>query len=151
NAGAASTDYMHLFGLVSLGYMWGRMVKVAGEGLASGANGQSSFYESKIVTGRYFMERVMPETAAHLARISTGADTMMALPAEAVCSSWAGTFTRPSGLLRSCRWPAGRRGVFRHDRPRRHSRPPETRMGHRRCRHALRHGASLPRRGDRAA
>ncbi len=32
---------------------------------------------------RYFMERVMPETAAHLARLSTGADTMMALPAEA--------------------------------------------------------------------
>jgi acyl-CoA dehydrogenase len=42
-----------------------------------------SFYENKLVTGRYFMERVMPETAAHLARISTGADTMMALPAEA--------------------------------------------------------------------
>jgi hypothetical protein len=29
------------------------------------------------------MERIMPETAAHLARISAGADTMMALPADA--------------------------------------------------------------------
>jgi len=29
------------------------------------------------------MERIMPETALRLARISTGADTMMALPAEA--------------------------------------------------------------------
>ena len=38
---------------------------------------------NKLVTGRFFMERVMPETAAHLARISSGADTMMALPAEA--------------------------------------------------------------------
>jgi len=83
NAGAASTDFMHLFGLVSLGYMWARMVKVAQEKLASGANGSAQFYENKLVTGRYFMERVMPETAAHLARISTGADTMMALPAEA--------------------------------------------------------------------
>jgi hypothetical protein len=83
NAGAASTDYMHLFGLVALGYMWAQMVKSAQDRLAGGADGSSGFYENKLVTGRYFMERVMPETSAHLARISTGADTMMALPAEA--------------------------------------------------------------------
>ncbi|WP_048648282.1 acyl-CoA dehydrogenase C-terminal domain-containing protein [Nitratireductor soli] len=83
NAGAASHDYMHLMGLVALGLMWARMIKVAQDKLAEGADGNASFLEAKIVTGRYFMERVMPETAAHLARISTGADTMMALPAEA--------------------------------------------------------------------
>ena len=83
NAGAASTDYMHLFGLVSLGYMWGQMAKAAQNKLANGAGDATSFYENKLVTGRYFMERVMPETAAHFARISSGADTMMALPAEA--------------------------------------------------------------------
>ncbi|MGI6850889.1 acyl-CoA dehydrogenase [Mesorhizobium sp. 1B3] len=83
NAGAASTDYMHLFGLVALGYMWAQMAKAAQAKLADGADGKSSFYENKLVTARFFMERVMPETAAHLARISSGADTMMALPAEA--------------------------------------------------------------------
>ncbi|WP_025029968.1 acyl-CoA dehydrogenase C-terminal domain-containing protein [Nitratireductor aquibiodomus] len=83
NAGAASYDYMHLMGLMALGYMWGRMVKQAQEQIAAGANGDASFLEAKIATGRYFMERVMPETAAHLARISTGADAMMALPEEA--------------------------------------------------------------------
>ena len=83
NAGAASTDYMHLFGLVALGYMWGRMVKAARQKLGEGANGSAAFHENKLVTARFFMERVMPETAAHLARISSGADTMMALPAEA--------------------------------------------------------------------
>lgn len=83
NAGAASVDYMHLTGLVALGYMWGRMVKTARDRLAAGADGDTSFLEAKLVTGRYFMERVMPETAAHLARISSGADTVMALPAEA--------------------------------------------------------------------
>jgi len=83
NAGAASTDYMHLFGLVALGYMWAQMAKAAQGKLADGANGSSSFYESKLTTGRFFMERVMPETSAHLARISSGADAMMALPAEA--------------------------------------------------------------------
>ncbi|MDI6025431.1 acyl-CoA dehydrogenase C-terminal domain-containing protein [Corticibacterium sp. UT-5YL-CI-8] len=80
NAGAASTDYMHLFGLVAFGYMWGRMAKVAQEKLAEG---MSDFHEGKLVTARFFMERVMPETSAHLARISSGSTTMMSLPAEA--------------------------------------------------------------------
>ncbi|MBC8130708.1 MAG: acyl-CoA dehydrogenase C-terminal domain-containing protein [Rhizobiaceae bacterium] len=83
NAGAASTDYMHMFGLVALGYMWGRMAKVAQEKIAAGANGHTEFLEAKLVTARFFMERVMPETAAHLARIETGSDTMMAMSADA--------------------------------------------------------------------
>jgi alkylation response protein AidB-like acyl-CoA dehydrogenase len=83
NAGAASTDYMHLFGLVALGYMWAQMAKSAQAKLAEGANGSASFYDTKLVTARFFMERIMPETATRLARISSGADTLMALPAEA--------------------------------------------------------------------
>lgn len=83
NAGAASADYMHLTGLVAMGYMWGQMAKAAQQALAQGAGDDASFYENKLITARYFMERVMPESAAHLARISSGADTMMALPAEA--------------------------------------------------------------------
>ena len=83
NAGAASYDYMHLFGLVALGYMWGRMVRTAQEKLAGGADGDAGMMERKLVLGRFFMERIMPETAAHLARISAGAETMMALPEEA--------------------------------------------------------------------
>ena len=74
---------MHLFGLVALGHMWGLMAKAAQEKLADGANGSTEFYENKLVTGRYFMERTMPESAAHLARIQTGAETMMTLNAEA--------------------------------------------------------------------
>ena len=62
NAGAASTDYLHLFGLVALGYMWARMAKVRRK-LAAGDDGAASFYDDKLVTGRFFMERVMPETA----------------------------------------------------------------------------------------
>ncbi|MGX8010243.1 acyl-CoA dehydrogenase [Mesorhizobium sp. ORM8.1] len=83
NAGAASTDYMHLFGLVALGYMWARMARSAQAKLTEGANGASTFYDNKLVTARFFMERIMPETTSRLARISSGADTLMALPAEA--------------------------------------------------------------------
>ncbi len=83
NAGAASTDFMHLFGLVALGYMWAQMAKSAQEKLAEGANGSSAFLDSKLTTATFFMERIMPETATRLASISAGADSMMALPAEA--------------------------------------------------------------------
>ena len=38
--------------------------------------------DAKLTTGRFYMERILPETALRLARISTGADTMMSLPAE---------------------------------------------------------------------
>ena len=84
NAGAASTDYMHLFGLVALGYMWAQMAKAARARQRQRRQRRCRpFYDNKVVTARFFMERIMPETSAHLARISSGADTLMALPAEA--------------------------------------------------------------------
>jgi acyl-CoA dehydrogenase len=83
NAGAASTDYLHLFGLVAIGHMWAQMAKSAQAKLAEGANGSSSFYENKLVTARFYMERLMPETGLRLARISAGADSMMELAADA--------------------------------------------------------------------
>ena len=83
NAGAGSTDYMHLFGLVALGYMWAMTAKAAQEQLDSGASDAKEFLDGKLVTARFFMERLMPETGMRLARIQAGADSMMALPAEA--------------------------------------------------------------------
>ncbi|KND20989.1 acyl-CoA dehydrogenase [Pannonibacter phragmitetus] len=81
NAGAGSTDYMHLFGLVALGYMWAQMAKAAQAKIASGE--ETERFEAKLTFGRYFMERTMPETGAHLARITSGSATMMALAADA--------------------------------------------------------------------
>jgi acyl-CoA dehydrogenase len=83
NAGAGSTDYMHLFGLVALGYMWCRMAEAAQAKLKAGADGATPRLSAKLVTGRFFMERMLPETAAHLASIKAGAASMMELPAEA--------------------------------------------------------------------
>jgi hypothetical protein len=82
NAGAGSYDYMHLFGLVQLGYMWAQIAKAALEKKSKG-NGVAAVMDGKLTTGRFYMERMLPETAAHLARIQAGADTVMALPAEA--------------------------------------------------------------------
>jgi hypothetical protein len=81
NAGAASTDYMHLFGLTALGYMWARVVKAV---LARQAKGESNpALDAKLILAKFFNERMLPETTAHLARLSSGASTLMALPAEA--------------------------------------------------------------------
>jgi hypothetical protein len=81
NAGAAATDYMQLFGLVSFGYMWAKMAKVAHDKIAG--SGATSYLSTKLVTGRFFMERMLPETALHLTRIQTGSTTTMELAAEA--------------------------------------------------------------------
>ncbi len=83
NAGAASTDYMHLFGLVALGHMWALMAATAQQKLESGSDQSKQFLENKLLTGKFFMERIIPASATHLVRIQSGADTMMALDAEA--------------------------------------------------------------------
>ncbi|MBS0534132.1 MAG: acyl-CoA dehydrogenase C-terminal domain-containing protein [Proteobacteria bacterium] len=81
NAGAGATDYMHLFGLVALGYMWCQIAEAANARLKSG--GDAARFNAKLVTARFFMERMMPETATRLARIQAGAASTMELPAEA--------------------------------------------------------------------
>ncbi|QRI63514.1 acyl-CoA dehydrogenase C-terminal domain-containing protein [Shinella sp. PSBB067] len=83
NAGAGSTDYMHLFGLVVVGYMWAKIAKAAEEGLANDAGERENFLKNKLVTAKFFMERLMPETALRKTRIEAGADTTMELAAEA--------------------------------------------------------------------
>jgi alkylation response protein AidB-like acyl-CoA dehydrogenase len=78
---AGSYDFMHMMGHACLGLMWAKMAKAAYAGLAAG--GDTAFYETKIATGRYYMARHLPATALHLTRIETGADTVMALHADA--------------------------------------------------------------------
>ncbi len=80
NALAGSTDFMHMFGHVCLGLMWAMMGKAAQKALDEGAS-DAAFYETKLATGRYYMARQLPATKLYLARIETGADTVMALDA----------------------------------------------------------------------
>ena len=80
NALAGSYDFMHMFGHVCLGYMWAQMAKAARTALDGGAS-DTAFFESKLVTGRYYMKRQLPETALRLARIQSGAEPVMTLEA----------------------------------------------------------------------
>lgn len=80
NALAGSYDFMHMFGHVCLGLMWAKMAKASHLALREGAD-DAAFHETKIATGQYYMARQLPATAMHLARIQSGADTVMALKA----------------------------------------------------------------------
>ena len=79
---AGSYDFMHLFGHVCLGLMWARMARASLDALAAGTS-DAAFHETKLTTARYYMARRLPATGMHLARIESGADTVMGLDAEA--------------------------------------------------------------------
>ena len=81
NVGAGAHSYMHLMGIVALGVMWLRMVSAATKLKAAG-EGDPAFLDAKLVTARYFAERVMPEAGALRRKIEAGAEAMMALPPE---------------------------------------------------------------------
>jgi hypothetical protein len=70
--GAASVDYLRLFGLVALGFMWARMAAIA----LPKAEG-SAFYKAKIGTAKFYVQRLLPQTGALLAAIQSGSETMM--------------------------------------------------------------------------
>ena len=81
NAGAGAHDYLQLFGLTALAYMWAMMVKAAEARIAGGDT--DPFYAGKLTVGRYFVERLLPDAPAHLAKLKTGSATVMALEAGA--------------------------------------------------------------------
>lgn len=76
-AGAASVDYLRMFALVVLAFIWTKIVKLARVKLAEGANGDTSFYEAKIATARFFMTKILPENSTLFAQIMAGAKPIM--------------------------------------------------------------------------
>jgi len=81
NAGAASTDYLHIFGLTALAYLWAQMAVAAQKQVDAGST--DPFYVTKLQTGRYFVERILPDAHGHLVKLKTGAEVLMQMPAEA--------------------------------------------------------------------
>jgi len=76
-AGAAATEYLRLFGLTALAYLWARMAEIAAARIAAGED-EDGFYKAKVLTARFYYERVLPETGALLSKIMSGGTTMMA-------------------------------------------------------------------------
>jgi alkylation response protein AidB-like acyl-CoA dehydrogenase len=78
NAGAGSMDYLYLMGLLTLGYQWAQIAKIAKAKLAAG-DSDTAFWNNKLILARFFMERMLPDTSVHLAKLQAGADTVMAM------------------------------------------------------------------------
>ena len=81
-AGGASYDFLYITAYAAMGFAWLQLMAKAEERLKEGA-GNPAFYEAKLTTGRFFFERMMPDYAAHLAKLKAGAASMMALDADA--------------------------------------------------------------------
>ena len=46
------------------------------------AEGDTAFYEAKLMTARFYFDRLLPRTQAHKQAILSGADNLMAMPEE---------------------------------------------------------------------
>ena len=73
-AGAAASDYLRLFGLTALAYLWARMAETSLPRLADDPEG---FYAAKVGSARFFMERLLPQTGGLLSAILAGGGSMM--------------------------------------------------------------------------
>ncbi|MBL4616714.1 MAG: acyl-CoA dehydrogenase C-terminal domain-containing protein, partial [Robiginitomaculum sp.] len=78
NAGAGSFDFLQLLGLTSMAYMWAKMAKAA---LAKYGS-DDPFYANKLLTGKFFLARILPDAAMHLTKIKSGTEPLMAMSAD---------------------------------------------------------------------
>ncbi|MFN6933892.1 MAG: acyl-CoA dehydrogenase C-terminal domain-containing protein, partial [Tsuneonella sp.] len=81
NLGAGAHHYMTIMGIVTLGWMWLKMAKVATRRLSEGVD-DPAFYQAKLTTARYYFERYAPDAGALRRKIEAGAEAMMALDEE---------------------------------------------------------------------
>ena len=84
--GAGAHHYMHIMGIVSLGFFWLRMAKVATEAL-KGSPEDAAFYEAKLTSAHYYAERFLPDAGALRRKLEAGSETMMRLPEEAFATA----------------------------------------------------------------
>ena len=75
--GAASVEYLHVFGYTAYAYMWALMAKAASSKPAS-----DPFYASKLGTARFFFARVLPRIHSLVASVKAGSAPLYLLEAE---------------------------------------------------------------------
>ncbi|MDF1503006.1 acyl-CoA dehydrogenase C-terminal domain-containing protein [Roseisolibacter sp. H3M3-2] len=80
-AGAASTDFLRMMGLVATGWMWLKMARLAHDRLAAG--GDARFYDAKVKTARFYFAKLLPQVDALAVTMKSGAAPLMELEAAA--------------------------------------------------------------------
>ena len=66
-----------MFGLVAVGYMWCQMAK-----LARDKQNGDAFYDTKLKTARFYVQKILPDTAGLFLKIMAGKGTVMAHGAD---------------------------------------------------------------------
>jgi hypothetical protein len=74
--GAASVEYLHVFGYTAYAYMWARMASAA-----RGKESQDDFYASKLGTARFFFARLLPRIHSLSASARAGSASLYLLDA----------------------------------------------------------------------
>ena len=84
--GAASVDYLMYSGYVMLAYFWAAMADTAMQALEVGgdtlAAEEKVFYQSKIVSARFYFKRILPRSRSHKDIMLSGAKNLMNLDTE---------------------------------------------------------------------
>lgn len=75
--GAASVEYLHLFGYTAYAYMWAMMAKAA-----VGKEQQEDFYASKLGTARFYFARLLPRIHSLDASVRAGSESLFLLEAS---------------------------------------------------------------------
>jgi butyryl-CoA dehydrogenase len=79
-AGAAASDYLRLFGLTALAYLWARMAEIS---MAKLDGEERRFYQAKVDTARFYMQRLLPQSGGLFSAILAGGDSIMAFDDDA--------------------------------------------------------------------
>ena len=75
--GAASVEYLHVFGYTAYAYMWARMARTA---LAVDQDADG-FYQAKLATARFFFKRLLPRVHSLSESVRAGSDVLFELDA----------------------------------------------------------------------
>jgi alkylation response protein AidB-like acyl-CoA dehydrogenase len=75
DAAGGAVEYQRMFAHVVMGYIWARQAAVALEQLAAG--GDKEFYEAKLATARFYMQKILPSTISLLSSITSGSKSLM--------------------------------------------------------------------------
>ena len=74
--GAASVEYLQVFGYTAYAYMWARMAKTA-----MGKQTEDDFYASKLGTARFYFARLLPRIHSLSASVKAGSESLYLLDA----------------------------------------------------------------------
>ncbi|MBG6635671.1 acyl-CoA dehydrogenase C-terminal domain-containing protein [Pseudomonas aeruginosa] len=76
--GAASVEYLHLFGYTAYAYLWARMAAAA----LRQREVDPSFHDGKLATARFYFARILPRVHSLAAAVEAGSESLSGLEAE---------------------------------------------------------------------